>query len=118
MSQNLAIKKSDVAVTGAVSGSVIIDEGQAYKIHMRDIVLASSGDGTMTIRDKRDGHILSKVFTSSDRNININGSDIFGGGGRVMMDLSAAITITGTIQYWKEDTGHSVVKKSERRNDG
>lgn len=119
MSKNtLAIKKSDVNVAGAVSGSVIINIGQAYKAHMKDIVLQSDGNGTMTIRDKYDNKIIEYIFDATHRSFELTGADIFGGGGRVMMDLNAAITVTGTIMYWKEDLGHSVVKKSVRRNDG
>lgn len=109
MSQDLNLRKIDVNVTGAVHGTVLKDHGVASKIHMRDVILESSGAGVMTIRDKNDARIVQKTFTATDRFLNISGADLFGGGGRLMIDVDSAITITGTIMYWKEDLGRSPV---------
>lgn len=112
MAQELSIEKIDVSVAGAVSGSVLKDRGDASKLHLQDIILEASGEGVMVIRDKNDSLIVKKTFTASDLFLNITAADLFGGGGRLMMDVDSGITITGTIMYWKEDLGHSQAKSA------
>ena len=110
MAQKLEVMKIDVDVTGAVTGAVLKDRGQAYKLHLQDIILEASGAGVVTIRDKYDAHIMQKTFSATDKFLNITAADLFGGGGRLMIDISTGITVKGTIMYWSEDLGHSQSK--------
>jgi hypothetical protein len=109
--KQLDLRRLAVSVSGAVSGRVLKNHGDASKIHMSGIVLEASGVGVMTLRDKFGGSILQKTFSATDKFLNID-AEIFGGGGRLMMDVSTAITITGTIMYWKEDLGRSPIKSA------
>ena len=112
MSQSLDLRRLAVSVTGATRGTVLKNHGDASKIHMRDIVLEASGAGVMTLRDKFGGNIIQKTFTATDTLLNVTAADIFGQGGRLMMDISAVITITGHITYWREDLGRTPIKSA------